>query len=129
MKVNYGTKQEQQENRKKFTLPRRFAEKWLEALRRGKYKRTICELYSRVYGGYCCLGVAGRVVGIEAKDLKGDFPKDCGKQLKLKYPLAFFKTEKRNGISDLSSTLAEMNDEGWSFKQIARWIELNVRFR
>ena len=56
---------------KQFRLPKEFAEKWLTALRSGKYKQAVETLYDPDVDGFCCLGVA------------------CV----LEYPLHYLKTE------------------------------------
>lgn len=113
---------------KTYQLPKEFAEKWVRELRSGKYKQiqnTLCK-----DGGYCCLGVAGKMVGL-SDELMRDYddlfytaiPQD-------KFPSQFFE----NGSDyphekDMQAVFAELNDEQkMSFNQIADWIEQNVKF-
>jgi len=48
---------------KEFELPKEFATKWVAELRSGKYKQVKSSLFD--CGGYCCLGVAGHLAGLE----------------------------------------------------------------
>ena len=45
-------------NQKKYSLPKEFAKKWLNALCSNKYKQAKNALYDSTIDGYCCLGVA-----------------------------------------------------------------------
>lgn len=44
-------------NKNKIVMPKRLLNKWLRALRSGKYKQVEGTLYSANTKGYCCLGV------------------------------------------------------------------------
>ena len=57
----------------KFRLPKEFAEKWMAALRSGKYKQGSGRLF--LFDAYCCIGVAGAVCGVKDRlmDDKGLF--------------------------------------------------------
>jgi hypothetical protein len=93
-------------------------DKWLKALRSGKYRRgegALC--VSAPHGGhkkYCCLGVLGECTG-QLK--KGEFHGND----------AFLQS--KNGdrsflvAASVQTALAGMNDDGTSFAEIADWIE------
>jgi len=113
-------------------LPKEFKEKWLEALRSGDYKQIGSELCAG--GKYCCIGVAGKVLGMrdstleangtfdtdnDGKDWNGNF-----KYMKSKVPSSILGSIRS---SETVATLTHMNDsEGKSFDEIADWIEDNL---
>ena len=107
-------------------LPVKFKEKWVAALRSGKYKQDKDQgLLETDDGKFCCLGVACKVAGIgnnEKNDylLSQSWVEDT-KNFKIK---GVPKVLKEDG--ELPTRLAEMNDEGKSFKFIATWIEENL---
>lgn len=111
-------------------------QKWLEALRSGKYKQGTGFL-RRGQGGsdkFCCLGVLCDIVRPEDWLPKTDFdgvvcyktatnlgtmympPQSVGKLLGDKL---------FNGVN-ATQTLASKNDDGESFEEIAKWIEENL---
>ncbi len=112
---------------KDIRLPKRFKDRWIKALRSGKYiqgrnKLLRKELYNNTY---CCLGVAGAICGIneevlvENSMLHDKFMKDVPKILSSNNNL----TTDSDG-NDLAEKLAQMNDSGkWSFNRIASYIE------
>lgn len=51
----------------KLKLPKVFKKKWVAALRSGKYKQGQYRLHDTAEQGYCCLGVACRVAGVNSK--------------------------------------------------------------
>jgi hypothetical protein len=111
----------------KYKLPKKFAIKWLKALRSGKYKQDTGYLKSPI--GYCCLGVAGRICKLTDKQIDGyDWLKEniniTEKDLKL-VPQELQGSSLSNGLVEI---LSLMNDEGDSFKEIADWIEEEVEF-
>lgn len=132
--------------KKKFTLPKEFALKWLEALRSGEYKQGERFLANKgVQTTFCCLGVAGRICGYSVEQLNSTH---------------FFKSELFGKVpneivgsseNELSLTLSRLNDgiildinsesdynfrvdykKGeplkLNFNQIADFIEDNVKF-
>lgn len=114
----------------KYQLPKKFAEKWVRALRGGKYKQGKNQLRS-CRGKYCCLGVACKLVGLPAREFEDatfisingvgsliSMPKEIPIEL-IGYP----------SNNDLVAELSRLNDShGKSFSQIADWIEQNVEF-
>lgn len=105
-------------------LPKKFKEKWIAALRSGKFKQGMGWLEDD--GKYCCLGVACRIAHpkLDLNDAsfitKYSFP--GGRIDKIKIP-AILKGEDEN---EVVSVLASKNDNGQSFKKIATWIEKNL---
>lgn len=101
-------------------LPKAFKNKWLKALRSGKIKQGKSYLKRPGENSYCCLGVAGKISGasnfgncafiLPGRGIRGI--KRIPDQLK--------------GSDGLPEKLANMNDEGKSFKKIAAWIEKHL---
>ncbi len=117
--------------KKKIKLPRDFRNKWLEMLTSGKYKQTMSVLTNGTE--YCCLGVAGRAVGIRRCDLeKTGLPSNLADKHAKKYPEALVKTELDHEDypafidTDFTNQLANMNDRGSTFIQIAAYIKKNT---
>jgi hypothetical protein len=115
---------------KKFRLPKPFAEKWLAALRSGKYEQGLFVLHSQRENTYCCLGVACAIHG--CKDL-GDsqyLTKGVhGLQPKNHNILDLIPAElQHDNTNALVDKLTILNDEGKSFSEIADWLEENVDF-
>jgi len=90
-------------------LPEDFKKKWIAALRSGEYKQ--CTGFLHLGGGHCCLGVAEIIHGVKSEStrvLRGNFPQAI------------------EGISEMSTKLTSMNDNGNTFSQIADYIEENL---
>lgn len=85
--------------------------KWIKALRSGRYKQGKAELHP-TEDTYCCLGVLCKVARIEKSRWEG-----CGG--------LWDSLNSELGVSCArESRLTKMNDsDGWSFKQIADWLE------
>jgi hypothetical protein len=116
---------------KDFRLPKEFATKWLKALRSGDYKQDSGGLYDGYSGGYCCLGVACRIE-YPIHYLKNNSGSDGYAGLiekskhHLKFDLKKIPKELKGG-NTLVDKLTRLNDdENYSFKEIADWIEDNV---
>lgn len=130
-------------------LESEFKAKWLEALRSGEYKQAKDSLYvdnivddeTNEYTGecgYCCLGVAGAICGVPIGVLNGrgllyDLDKvttEYNIPAILAQPFAVNekgeKTDSYNGQHTIAGTLANMNDRGETFAEIADWIEDNL---
>jgi len=104
-------------------LPVKFKEKWVAALRSGKYKQdTEKGKLETVDGKFCCLGVACKVAGVGNKNnvLSQAWIEDS-KDFKIKGVPKILKED-----TELPTRLAQMNDAGKSFKFIATWIEKNL---
>lgn len=116
---------------KEFKLEKEFAQKWVDALKSGKYPQGEGYL-ENYYGQYCCLGVACRM-NHPRVDLKNKFFIDASKKTRG----YITKSLERNMPALLRGTdanqpfvkiVSKMNDDGCSFIQIAYWIEKNVEF-
>lgn len=115
--------------------------KWLAALRSGKYKQgtnglrtnSLRSPWRKPFSSFCCLGVLADVVDPEGWQIKR--PHDewahrgevgllslrvCGEACRM------HRSEVSHFFHDAMPTLAEMNDSGKTFKQIAKWIEKNL---
>jgi hypothetical protein len=89
---------------------------WIEALRSGKYKRGEGALRSE--GKHCCLGVLCELRGVKFNGAQ-EYPNKA--------------TQKWAGLSSedpevevegmVCTSLAELNDAGWTFKRLANLIE------
>ena len=121
---------------KRYKLPREFTKEWLTALRSGEYKQTSGSLYNIQDQGYCCIGVAARIK-YPLHYLKNKNNKYAGvlqgnkKSIHsdTKYKLSKIPQELQGSVdeSQLVQQLVDLNDdEGYSFEEIAEWIENNV---
>lgn len=111
---------------KKYRLPKEFAEKWIQALRSGNYKRGRGRLYNESKNNYCCLGVACSILGVE-DNLLNEYSATsdiCIRDLELEKVFPEELTD-----SNLMGELIVLNDlEMYSFDKISDWIEKNVEF-
>ncbi len=106
-------------------------EKWISALRSGEYKRTINLLHED--NKFCCLGVlcdlAVKEGIIEEPKMINNFyvygeHQEVDVLPKEVYDWAGLEKWSRNGrYNETDFTLAELNDDGKSFKYIAKVIE------
>lgn len=111
---------------KKYTLPKEFGMKWIEALRSGDYVQGRKQLHD--HGTYCCLGVCCKLVGFE----------DFGESQYIQTGTAYYNLKQiPNGIpiqligtvgnNNLIQDLVRLNDdEECSFSEIADWLETNI---
>ena len=115
-------------------LPPTIKTKWVAALRSGKYKQDTGRL--RTADGFCCLGVlcditkgtiwtknnAGQyTVGNYSSTGDGIYEWDVSKKV---YKVLEQEKDDENTVQ---GWLADKNDENeWSFKKIASWIEKNL---
>lgn len=94
--------------------------KWVEALRSGKYRQCP----DKLHGGplrYCCLGVAQHVVlGIKTPvGIEGTLQLSAVDGMKFRSDIGSIRGALLSGYS----TLAEANDAGVSFGNIAKFVE------
>lgn len=82
-------------------------QKWVDALRSGKYKQTQNQL--KTTDGYCCLGVYCEINHrvINADDTQND---------------KLYKWMRREIETNLVSIVINMNDQGVSFDDIANYV-------
>lgn len=121
-------------------------EKWVTALRSGEYKQAVHFLRATIDNekqtiGYCCLGVLCDLYIKEKNDpniiwdvtafgthifshsIDDSIPIHESKALPEELLLWADLNEKNPGISDINSSLAELNDKGKTFEEIATIIE------
>ena len=103
-----------------------FKTRWLAALRSGHYPQTKRRLYrtrkmdkhlahATYPDGYCCLGVAAEVMG--------DLDKTTG-QVKSGSYATYMGPNNELFPNSLAEACTYANDEeGWTFNQIADWLE------
>jgi hypothetical protein len=124
--------------KKKYRLPKAFGEKWVAALRSGKYKQyegglTNCE------GAYCCLGVAAHLAGESDEKIEHYALIEPHFSEMIPRELVGYAVQKHENFNELVGMLAYRNDgtfhqfinpnnEKFNFKQIADWLEQNVEF-
>lgn len=103
-----------------------FTQKWIEALRSGKYKQgdgVLRDAIADYAPLHCCLGVGCMVLGIKP-DSNDNFVDDSRSD---KFDGIAFPTPrqlKRMGLSKRAAVkLAGMNDDNCTFEQIAKHIE------
>ncbi len=105
---------------------------WLKALRSGKYKQGHGLLHRRESGvdRYCCLGVFAKIVGLKwdgdesthsktysiFSNIDGVSTQIIPNSIASSFELRLAEQDK----------LSAMNDSGYSFEQIADWIEKNL---
>ena len=135
------------EQKEQFRLPKPFAENWLTALRSGEYIQTQSTLVLiRETPEYCCLGVAGVICGLSNDELGGWgslgelMTETCQEDFDSDEYVAYVNHEREKllslGLPDellhdskgsLSGELIKLNDvSGYTFPQIADWVEENV---
>jgi hypothetical protein len=95
-------------------------QKWLEALRSGKYKQGRFALRTKI-DDYCCLGVLCDVSGVSEWEENGLCYSYGG-------ALSFLPFRLRDQLaSGARAALVAMNDDyGMSFPDIADWIGTNI---
>lgn len=108
-------------------MPKKLKARWLEALRSGKYKQGIEEMYDPKTKAFCCLGVlehvalGGKVEVIPFTDRRKT-PCYCATPSK--------EFRERFGCEFDITSLVEMNDGVFTkqrnFEQIADWIDKNI---
>lgn len=113
-------------------------EAWLRDLETTEAPQTRGALHRLAKGsespeGYCCLGRACVVLGIEEREGIGPYakfgeenadtwlPGEAIKRLHLRTMAGTFVTK----VHEIFDSLTAMNDGGWNFKQIAAYIRAN----
>lgn len=118
-------------------MKKEWADKWVEALRSGRYKQSMREL--RNVRGYCCLGVLCEISGLgewrennvnnylHAFDFLNAttiLPEQVQELVEMKNPNGeIMDSANTNTRYDENVCLATMNDRGSSFEDIAKVIE------
>ena len=99
-------------------LPKAFKNKWIKALKSGKYIQGKDRIYDVNTDTYCCLGVACDIVNCKSDSNFIIFTNSR------KIPKILKGASKEN---KLVKKLVDMNDYSQkSFKEIAKWIEKNL---
>ena len=102
-----------------------FKAKWVAALLSGDYKQTAGHL--RDSAGFCCLGVACDISGQGTWELTGSSGiqgyrvDSC-----FRSAVAPFTLAEAYGFDGYQSRLSNMNDNGKSFAEIAKYIQENL---
>lgn len=112
-----------------------YPKEWIEALRSGMYKQCSGELANHPLThqrAYCCLGVLCVVSGVDPIENHDKIAKDDELLINEKYRfglsssggiLPFCGREDMNLVMERLESLAVLNDEGFTFDQIADLIE------
>lgn len=114
--------------------------KWLAALRSGEYEqgqKSLCvvthELTQNPKYSFCCLGVLGSIAGVPRSNLKlfsqlsyMDRDDLLGTWDPEPKELRSFGREDTDTWTTAQRYLAGMNDSGYTFVEIADWIETNL---
>jgi hypothetical protein len=87
---------------KTFEIEKKFAKKWIEALRGGEYKQVIGSLYkdNGESLGYCCLGVACALVGITTEEM-----------IFHETPYDLLREKPKTDFKDMSKALLEQSND------------------
>jgi hypothetical protein len=101
------------------------AMKWVKALRSGKYRQTAGKLQD--YKGYCCLGVLCEVAPEKLRHKDDLFLIGANLFCQPKVRLWSDIRSLDGKILGINASLANKNDNGWSFKRIATFIEKNYK--
>lgn len=105
----------------------------VKALRSKKYEQT--QSYLRDMDGFCCLGVACDIYNHDLWNNEKEFPEYVYLDELFALPLVvlyFLNWKTENGVLDITDreggifTLAGLNDDGFTFEQIADIIEANL---
>lgn len=111
------------------TMTQAQKDKWLSALRSGRYQQSRGVLYRSASNGYCCLGVyANAVHGIDNALLarKEDLG-DVGLESILgDWRSPAYDSSDPETIKSIQAVLASMNDTGKSFAEIADFIDQHI---
>jgi hypothetical protein len=89
---------------------------WIDALRSGKYQQA--KSFLKTDNGYCCLGVLCDIQGADFSAIEEEFGS---------LSLSYNPKEYLGHFPEVNaSELAQMNDNGKSFAEIAAYIEANL---
>ena len=102
--------------------------RWVKALRSGKYKQGQGELRD-IDNQFCCLGVLADVCSVTWKRLRpNEMWHHCGFTRRECWGTELPSDHSQFGLSRPQLlALMRLNDEqGWTFKRIANWIEKHV---
>lgn len=109
-------------------MKKSIAMKWVKALRSGKFKQAKGEL--RIDGprggkSHCCLGVLCEITNSNYNAFAGGVPEAVKRKTGLQSTMGSIDDDLRGELDTDCYSLAEINDQGASFKKIAKIIEKN----
>jgi hypothetical protein len=114
----------------KYKLPKKFKDEWVSALRSDKYDQDEGFLYNDC-GYFCALGVAFHAVSeiplncLENIATLEDVPYEYNKKVPDELSIDVMVN---GGKNSLANQITYLNDNrSYSFKEIANWIEFNVK--
>lgn len=121
----------------KYQLPKEFGQKWLTALRSGKFIQGRDNLVNwednedQNHKTYCCLGVACHIANPgNDKMMSGmGYPYQISNDFNLGIPELLTVGDAKQDSVDMKQfvwIVANLNDQGQDFFEIADWIEANV---
>lgn len=102
--------------------------KWTNALRSGKFDQSKKVLRNKKTKGMCCIGVLCHIYGATNEELDGNNILPFQEQFNINVlPKSCEVLSNRTSINKSSHwvILARMNDNGYSFNEIADYIEEN----
>ena len=105
-------------------MTKKLKKEWIKALKSGEYVQGVGSLWNRKQNNYCCLGILGKVCGVTglSGNLKYEFLDSANLNLK-----GLSKIPKElQGTGGVAEVLAHMNDTGYTFEEIAQYIEKNL---
>lgn len=106
-------------------LPKRFKDKWVKALRSGKYTQTMG--YLQIADSYSALGVACRIQHPYVKMQNKSYIADGGSGFQRARDINVPKILKGTSITnDVVYQLNNLELKGKSFNQVAAWIDKNL---
>lgn len=97
-------------------MKKKDAMKWINALRSGKYKQGDGELYNDKQNTYCCLGVLDTI--------NPDLNLSNGTRYTLPRGFLIGLRSSGGGLYDTQTSLSDMNDDGYTFDEIADIIQI-----
>lgn len=115
-----------------------FGKAWVKALRSGEYKQAQGALvrYGKKHDTFCCLGVAFNMLAEKTDRYywdesgtacsKTDFQNDCIARVAPNWMGKWLLGDDAKGY-ERENTLVDMNDRGRSFKEIANYIERELK--
>lgn len=123
-------------------MKKEIADKWVAALRSGEYQQA--KEWLKTNDGFCCLGVLCDISGLgtwATEPCEGVYAKHLGAVAycdddsmdatalsdKVQEWAGMFSEEGslRDDDAAITYSLVQMNDEGWTFEEIADYIETN----
>jgi hypothetical protein len=109
-------------------LDRKFKAKWVKTLLSGRYKQGTGTLHRvTTPEEFCCLGVACKVARLPSRAsgiLRAYYDREVGPGADVVYALPTEFRRKIGLSAKYEDRLIRLNDSrGWSFKQIAAWIQ------